>query len=361
MKVLFLTPLFYPSIGGVQRHVFEVGLRLKKKDIQLCIITEKESKNYQSSGKSDSEAKKLKQVVKSSYFERKKISGIPVWYFTFGKAGWHKKFKIWYILFKHRNLFKDADIIHCHDVFIWYLPLRFLYPRKKVFITFHGYESYPVVFKNILIRKISEILSSGNICVGNFIKKWYHANATYITYGGVNIKKNGAKPKREKSKKLNILFLGRIDEDTGVRLYINVLEKLKKQKLNFNFIACGDGYLGNLFEKYGKVTGFVKNTSKYIREADIVFSSSYLSILESLAERKKVFAVYQNPLKKSYLTDSPFKKFIVITRSVSDITKKISLYNKNKKIDIAVDNGFLFAKKQTWENVTNMYINLWTK
>lgn len=361
MKVLFLTPRFYPSVGGVERHVFEVATRLKKKGVEVLLATERAEDDYQSSSESDSEAKKSKQPVKSSYFVHINIYGISVWYFNFGKSGRLKKFRIWYLLFKQRKLFAKADVVHCHDVFIWYFLLRFLYPRKKVFITFHGYESYPVPFKNILIRKLSEILSSGNICVGDYIKRWYHTNPTYITYGGVSIKEKRNTFKRKINTKLKILFLGRIDEDTGVKLYVKVLDKLKEHKVNFDFIACGDGKLRNLFEKYGKVTGFVRNTGKYVTDSDIIFSSSYLSILESLVEKKIIISVYQNPLKKSYLMDSPLKKYITISNNVLDMAKKIIYYSKSGRNNNMTEEGFIFAKQQTWDSIANMYMNLWTK
>jgi len=71
-------------------------------------------------------------------------------------------------------LIQEADIVHCHDVFFWYLPFRFLYPKKKVFTTFHGWEGiFPPKWQAKVIRNISEKLSFGNICVGDFIRKWY--------------------------------------------------------------------------------------------------------------------------------------------------------------------------------------------
>ena len=108
-----------------------------------------------------------------------------------------KKFIIWQWLLKNIKIIQEADIVHCHDVFYWYLPFRFLYFRKPVFTTFHGYEKYPVPFKNIVIRKISEKLSWGNICVGMFIEKWYGTKATFISYGGVDSKIKNPKSIRQ--------------------------------------------------------------------------------------------------------------------------------------------------------------------
>ena len=167
MKIVFITPSFYPSIGGVEKHVFEISKRLVEKGNEVTVLTEtsstfKASKKriYQSISRSDSVGLKSEQPVKSSYLTTKTHNMIRIYYFTFGRHGWAKKFRIWLTLFRYKNLIEDADIVHCHDVFIWYLPFRFLFPRKKIFTTFHGYESYPIKKRAIIIRKISEILSN---------------------------------------------------------------------------------------------------------------------------------------------------------------------------------------------------------
>src|SRR3989304_6221914 len=84
------------------------------------------------------------------------IFGIKIYRINVGKDYWFKKFRIWKEFFKNINLFFSADIVHCHDVFFWYLPFRFIFPFKKIYTTFHGYEGYPLTSKDILVHKISE-------------------------------------------------------------------------------------------------------------------------------------------------------------------------------------------------------------
>ena len=55
MKILFLTALFYPSIGGVETHVHEIAEELIKLGNQVTIVTEYGIKNH------ESRLKKLKQ------------------------------------------------------------------------------------------------------------------------------------------------------------------------------------------------------------------------------------------------------------------------------------------------------------
>src|SRR3989344_3835332 len=74
---------------------------------------------------------------------------------------------------------------------------------------------------------------------------------------------------------------------------------------------CGDGPMRQAIEKFGTSHGFVKNLNRYIQNADIVFASSYLIILQALSYGKPVVSVYENDLKRDYLLDAPFSKWLV--------------------------------------------------
>lgn len=164
MNILFFSRLFYPHIGGVEKHVYEISKQLIKEGHMITVVTEQYTKDLPS----------------EETYQQIKIYRIPV------KQNRFKKFIVWKWFFQHLPLLKRADIIHCHDVFFWYLPFTF-FLRKKVYTTFHGYETvFPPQQKAILIRKLSEKLSQGNICIGAFIEKWYGTKADIISYGGVH-------------------------------------------------------------------------------------------------------------------------------------------------------------------------------
>ncbi|HVZ66830.1 MAG TPA: glycosyltransferase, partial [Patescibacteria group bacterium] len=246
----------------------------------------------------------------------------------------------------------DADVVHCHDVFFWYLPFRFLFPRKRIFTTFHGYETnFPPTLKAKAIRKLSELLSNGNICVGDYIKKWYGTKTNFITYGGTDYSIKDSTSAYKSNAKVKLLFVGRIEKDNGVDKYAEILESLKKNKIPFSFEACGDGGMRYIYKKYGRVNGFVKNVNNHIQNSDVVFASSYLSILESLASKKAVVSTYSNNLKKDYLTMSPFKKFITIVGPEDSIKPGFKLK--------ASEGGYKWAREQTWDKVTALYVKLW--
>ena len=190
MKILFLTRRFYPEIGGVEKHVYEVSRELIKRGNEVTILTEvpsatkvKSNNNYHLTDLSDIYGINSKEPVKSVQNDIFKTGKIHIVRLNFGNQDWFQKFRVWATMFTQSAAIREADVIHCHDVFFWYFPFRFLYPRKKVYTTFHGYETkFPPTIKAKLVRKISEKLSYGNICIGDFIKKWYGTKPDFVTY-----------------------------------------------------------------------------------------------------------------------------------------------------------------------------------
>lgn len=146
MRILFLTRKSWPDIGGVEKHIYEVTKILRKKGHVVKIVVEKD--------------------IKPPHI--KFIGLICIW--------------IW--LFKNRKLVTNSDIVHIHDVFIWYLPFALVLSKKKVFTTFHGWEGkYPIPLINIIQKKIASRFSSRTVSVGAYIEKYYGIKADNIIYG----------------------------------------------------------------------------------------------------------------------------------------------------------------------------------
>lgn len=359
MRIVFICAAFYPSIGGVETHVLALSRELIKRGHSVTVLTESKPEYWQSNGKSDNEANKLKSTVESRHFTHSKLDQIDIYYFKFGQPSFFKKFRIWYTLLLNYKLILSTDVIHCHDVFIWYLPFRFLLFQKKVFTTFHGYEGrFPPVEKSVQIRKMSEKLSYGNICVGDFIKRWYGTKPDYVVYGGTYPIQNSELVNKSEKSKLKILLIGRLAKDIGVQIYADSLKRLKHDSFKFDFKACGEGELRYELEKYGDVLGFVKNTKEYIKKADIVMASSYLTMLSIMQLGKPIFAVYTNPLKHDYLFSSPFAKYIYIYSSGKELARGIKSYKPNLRRLKSAQN---FANSQTWGKVADIYEELWKK
>src|ERR1035437_840391 len=214
MTILFFARRFYPQIGGVEKHVLEIGKRLVKKGHKVIVIAELEKNT---NGLDYHLTSKSATLVG-------KVEGIEIYRINAGKDDWFKKFRIWKELWRLKKIISKSDTIHCHDIFFWYLPFRFLFPTKKVYTTFHGYEgNYIPTKKAILMHKIAEKFSDGNICIGQFFKKWYGTKPTFISFGAAEI----PNPKKLKNVDKNlIVFLGRLEKETGIMEYLKTFKKL---------------------------------------------------------------------------------------------------------------------------------------
>lgn len=340
MKILFFARRFYPDIGGVEKHVFELSKRLIALGHNVTVVSE---------GKKDAS---IKNFEKQTNIRVYKIN-------TKNKA--NNKLIIWRWLLKNKQLIHNADIIHCHDVFYWYLPFRFLYPSKPVYTTFHGYESFPIRKNAIAVRKISEILSWGNICIGDFIKKWYGTKPSFVSYGAVDVESHKV-IKLSSASRESAVFMGRLDEQTGILTYVKAFEILKKKYPKFEFTVIGDGKYKKQIVKKVKTLGFKKDPEKYFKKYYFAFVSRYLSILEAFAAKKLVFAVYDNPVKEDYLRMAPFAKFIIIVNKPEKLVQHIEKFLYNSKSEQRlITSAYEWVKKQSWEELVSTYLKLWRK
>lgn len=279
MKILFISRTTSPHVGGVERHIEKISELLTKSGHDIKTISEDNIK-----------------------YPHLKFLGLLY---------------IWVWIFRNRNLITQSDIIHVHDVFIWYLPFKFFYKYKKFFVTIHGLEwATPLKKFSLLQKRMAVLLSNGSIGVGKFLEKYIGVKFNKIIYGGVsNIRKFDTKVRN------SALYVGRLEKDTGLLEFLRYLKSHPNLKVDF----VGDGTLRKQCEKYGKVYGFCDPTPFY-RKAETVVPSGYLTYLEAKSYRAKIMTFYSTQLKKEYWEE----------------IKKIKTF-------------------PTWDEVTAEYIKLWKK
>lgn len=288
MKILFLSHNKWPRIGGVEKHVEGVRKYLVKGGHKVSVISKEDI-----------------------HYPNIKFFGL---------------FYIWFWFFKHNKIIRNHDVIHCHDIFIWYLPFRFLYPKRPVYITFHGWEGvWPVPWKNVFLKKLSLKFSKGSISIGRYIEKYYHIKATKVSYGSVSMIRAIGTKKRKNV----VVFVGRLEKDTGVLAFLKWLEKNHGYKVDF----CGDGVLRKECEKYGTVHGFC-DPNPYYKKAKYCVPGGYLAALEGLSFGCELKLFWDTKLKEDYWKMSPFYKL------------------KGKKLKE-------WARQQTWEKLADEYISLY--
>lgn len=334
MKILHVSKYFYPHIGGVETHVKELSQQLVNHEHEVSVITYQHSTN----------------LALEEDFKQIHIIRIPFDHIE-------KKVAVWKWFTSHSSIFKSYDVIHVHDVFWWVLPL---YPilRKKIFMTFHGWETqFPIPVTAKLQRYVFSKLAKKTIHVGGWIKEFYWDIPDFITYGGTTVRKkrHNAFPKNLTA---NVVFIGRLASDNAVIEYISVVKKLTKMGWHINMIWVGDGEFRNHCEEVGEVTGFIKNIQPYLKNADYIFASSYLAILESQSYGKVVCSLFNSKIKERYLKTYPGIQSMLIASKPSKLAHKIAHTNE-REFSILSKQSQDFVQQHTWEHVANLYEKMW--
>jgi len=349
IRVLFLVPSFLPIIGGVERHTYYVAKELSRHRIDVTIVT--------------CGSRQLKK--------HNVINGIKVYRINTELKGPLRILPIWAYLLKNLQILIYNDIIHLHDwyTFLWLLPifptLRVL--RKPVFITFHGFERYPIPKPAYVFRKLVEKATWGNICVGAFIAKWYRTKPDVIIIGGVEKPKH--LPPKSNIKNNVIVFIGRLSNDTGIIELLDAIKMLRdKCQLNIELHICGDGPLKNYVKRFSSLNnlnvyiyGFVSDPWSCIAKARIVSAPGYLSMLEGMIARRLVISICNNPLKKDYFFSIPkINEMIILASNPEELAKKLhEVFTNNKSVNKIIGKAYTFAKKHSWKRVALAYLTLY--
>lgn len=339
MKVLFLSRLYLPHIGGVEIHIQKLVQALG--DVEVTLVTEQHDPTLPLLEKIDSVT----------------VHRIPLPNQTTSK--WH----IWRWWISHLSLLFSADIIHVHDVFFWLLPFKPLIFWKKMYMTFHGYEGINnPKWNQKLWHQVADVLTEGNICIGGFHQKWFGVHPTVVSFGAVE--KLPSRKVSLQQKPIKAVYVGRLASDTGILVYLEAM-KILKNSHRVTLDVYGDGPQRGLAEEIAKtyklpVTfyGFVSQKKINWTQYQVAFVSRYLAILEAFYVGVPVLAQYNVGIKKDYLTLTPFHDWIQIGQTTQELVKgfeKILLPSVEENVVAAQ----AWAKQQTWSLMAENYKKLW--
>jgi len=317
MQILFISQSAAPVIGGVQKHISGVIDELSKKNLQIELIA----------------------IDRWNIPQVKFIGLLMIWA---------------RMLTKWRQI-KNSEVIFIHDVFIYFLPWRILLPHKKIVTIFHGFEKeFPIPYKNILYKRLASKLSKFTISIGSYVNKYYGLSEknNRVSYGAT-LSPQVALDKKQKQKQF--VFLGRLEKDTGLSIFLDFLNILKEKKINFRVDFLGDGPLKSACQKYGAVHGFV-TPDPYLTKSNVCFASGYMSILEAMSYQNICLTAYNSELKKNYLSDSPFASAIIIADSAIDLFNKYQ-QTTDSAADKMLADGQQIARQHNFKNLAKLYLD----
>jgi len=336
MRILMITPSFHPSVGGVESHVRRVSECLGDKGHEIAVLTHADEPSREQLG--------------------------PLVLHRIPRTRWPSA---WLAARPH---IAAADIVHCHDAYSFlhfYLPSCWLPPRRPVFITFHGYEGYPIPDEALRWRRFVRRRVRDAICMGDFICRWYGTTCFAVSYGGVDPIPDPPPLPSEPS----ALFVGRLAEDTSIMLYLEALVTLRQEhRRRLRLTVVGDGPLRPIARRYAEAQGLqveflgtVSDISPLFAGAQFAFVSGYLAMWQALAQKRLAFAVYENELKRDYLVGFPdAENTVVIAGDPVDLAAELSRYLADPALGVERrERGARLAAENSWERVADVYLAMY--
>lgn len=221
MKVLMITPFYYPVIGGTETFIQNVSIELKKMDVDTDIMTF----NF-------SEKMKPLWSKKEELISGVKTMRVP----TLNPIPWrfhsHRTtFMVNYVPKWLLGQLKNYDILHFHNDVDLSFPVFSYLSKKPKLLHCHCLDTtYNMYKESIVSRFLFKTVANLYIAVSKDIKRMLtdlgvSPNRTRIVHNGIDVEEFA--PSREPKVDNLLLFVGRLDPKKGLPVLIRSLDYLK--------------------------------------------------------------------------------------------------------------------------------------
>lgn len=370
MKVALISFHNFYQPGGVKRHILGLAKEFKKRDIGYKIIVPRRKLN-EDYGKD--------VILLGTSFPLPFGGSMADFDINFNPLAIERvlrreKFNILHL---HNFGFPSAiQILTSHSVSNTFNTLNIL--------TFHSniegsrlLKIFPQILK--LLNQICQWKIDGIIGVAPFVLEYFkeYYGPKIVIPNGIDLEKFNPKVKKLRkfsNDKINILFLGRIEERKGLIYLLKAYKILTKRFSNLRLVIVGEGPLKENLETWvlknklknvifeGKVNE--EKVPSYYTSCDIfcapsIFGESFgLVLVEAMACGKPVVA-FANQGYKNVLTGKG-ANFLVKPRDYKTLAKKLEILIKNKKLREKMGKwGIQEAKKYSWERVAERVLSFY--
>jgi len=362
MKVGLISFHSFLQPGGVKRHVLGLYKEFKKRGIKVKIIVPRRSP----------EEKYGKDVI---------IMGTSI---SLPAVGTQGDFCIYFNPFALSSFLKKErfDVLHFHNVGFPSTIQVLERSNALNILTFHANlekSNIIKIFPQIrdFANKIAEWKIDGIIGVNPLNLRFFRKfnGPKKVIPNGIDLEEFNPKVPRLKKfsdGKINILFLGRIEERKGLIYLLKAFKILSRSHSNLRLIVVGEGPLKDDYQKWvenNKLENVVfekaireKEVPSYYRTCDIycspaIYGESFgIVLIEAMALGVPVVA-FANTGYRIVLEKGKGKRFLVKPRDYKTLAKKLEILIKSKKLRKEMgDWGLKEARKYSWPKIADQIL-----
>ena len=362
MKVGLISFHSFLQPGGVKRHVLGLYKEFKKRGIKVKIIVPRRSP----------EEKYGKDVI---------IMGTSL---PLPAAGTQGDFCIYFNPFALDSFLKKErfDVLHFHNVGFPSTIQVLERSNALNILTFHANlekSNIIKIFPQIrdFANRIAEWKIDGIIGVNPLNLRFFRKfnGPKKVIPNGIDLEEFNPKVPRLKKfsdGKINILFLGRIEERKGLIYLLKAFKILIRSHSNLRLIVVGEGPLKDDCQKWvenNKLENVVfekaikeKDVPSYYRTCDIycspaIYGESFgIVLIEAMALGVPVVA-FANTGYRIVLEKGKGKRFLVKPRDYKTLAKKLEILIKSKKLRKEMgDWGLKEARKYSWPKIADQIL-----
>ncbi len=346
MRILEVSNFFYPKISGSSRYCYELSRRLAKKH-EVKVITTQYPKNL----------KKFENIENMDVLRVKSLG-----------LGWNIS-SLSFIIPELAKEVKNYDFVHLHSyLFLISNQTGFLRVFKKfpLYLHLHGGMDIPSLkgfkpafkkylydplMKNFMVKVSDKILSISKKDISGMKNAFWVPNGVEIRNFPF-IKRN--------PEKLNIGYIGRLEEWKGVKSLPYIIKKVKKRE-DINFHIVGDGPLRSYLEErcearfYGTVP--FSEIPEVFKKIDVLLLPSWIEgvptvILEAFSSGCPVIARDVGSVSELVSEESGF----LVNKDEEFVEKIIYLAQNKDLISKMGRNGRKIVEKcYSWERVVEIF------
>ncbi len=348
MEICIVPYRYWPEIGGVEKYVHRLCGAFRELGHHVTVVT---------------------PAHRLGLPEHEIYEGIEVYRY----AGYRSAIRAWWELLKLRPVFASADVVHVSDTCMleqYWRSVGWTLQRKPLFLTRHGM-SYvcpvPEQEKKRAIR--GQRMVDGIVHDGCFIEPWLGVDADCVPNQGLYPEAKDF-PYVPEPLPNSAAFVGRLEPDSGIALYINSVKCLQEQYgISLTLNVYGDGTMRSELEANVKRDGLAvffhgwqADAQERVADNCFAFVAGRMAMQEAMARRRLVVAAYVDPLKRDYVTGEPFSPHLVYGGNAKEIAEHVAYFVKNEcQRRQKTEAAFEYANGLSWVKTAQAYLELWRR